>query len=157
MNGHYVAVSTTATPVESSSNQKEIISDWWPVITTVVMVSIAAGIFRNKMVTLEEKVESIEKDIEEKEKSEPENRRLFKEEMLRAIKGDIAQSASDICHGFELFAVEQRQNIKDLQKGLEARNNTVNRMFNKIDTLEKEQLNLKYQRGNVPSTPPNYD
>jgi hypothetical protein len=70
-----------------------------------------------------------------------------RDELRLDLKRDIAESASNICHGFELFAVEIRQNIKILSEKIEARDATVNRLSKKVDYLSQEMIGLHRQLG----------
>ena len=94
----------------------------------------------------------------------------LKEDIRLSFKTDIAQSASDICHGFELFAMEIRSELKKLGEGLDARNATVNRLGKKVDHLSGEMLAITKQLqgydipvhyrqhdNGPPSNPYNYD
>lgn len=49
----------------------------------------------------------------------------FQEDLRRQFMGDIAQSATDICHGFELFAVEMRSDLKRLHEKIDERNQAI--------------------------------
>jgi hypothetical protein len=93
-------------------------------------------------------LDDLEKRIDLEKEKEEVHRKEFKEDIRLAFKTDIAQSASDICHGFELFAVEIRSDLKKLGEGLDARNATVNRLGKQVDYLTGEMIGIAKQLQN---------
>jgi hypothetical protein len=97
---------------------------------------------------LSAKVDSNTKLLEELEAQlETEHRKEMKEEIRLAFKAEITQSASDICHSFELFAMEMRTELRNLSEGLEAKNAEVKRIAKRVDRLNVEVGDLLSETG----------
>jgi hypothetical protein len=101
------------------------------------------------------KVELTEKnlrDIELKLIREREEDRVIrkevKDELRHNFKSDLIQSENAISHSLELFMVEVRAEFKKIAEGLDARNQTVNRLGKKVDHLSDEMLGLTQQLQN---------
>jgi len=112
----------------------------------------------------------LEKKLERERQDDQRQRKDMKNEIRESFRSDIAQSASDICHGFELFAMEMRAELKKLGEGLDARNATVNRLGKKVNHIAGEMIGITKQLQNQnipihyrrddngpPSNPYNYD
>ena len=84
-------------------------------------------------------------EIEHKE--DKQHRKEMKDEIHLAFKSEIAQSASDICHGFELFSMEMRTELRNLGEGLEAKNAEVRRIAKRVDRLNAEVGDLLNKTG----------
>lgn len=59
--------------------------------------------------------------------------RELQDELRRQFRQDITQSASDICHQFELFAVEIRSEIKHLTRKIDERNEAIAKLSDNLD------------------------
>ena len=64
------------------------------------------------------------------------------------LKKDIAQSASDICHGFELFAVEIRQRLTNIEEKMVYRDEKIEDIKKKYHSLGKELFSVVRQLQN---------
>lgn len=115
-------------------------------------------------------VQSFEEKLEKERVEDINHRKELKNDLRIAFKTDIAQSATDVCHGFELFAIEMRQELKRLSERLGERDATVNRLGRKVDHIGNEMLGMvqqlqasgvpvHYRRvdNGPPSQPHNYD
>lgn len=91
------------------------------------------------------RLDQFERKMELCQAAENRQRIEVRDELRLDLKRDIAESASNICHGFELFAVEIRQNIKILSEKIEARDATVNRLSKKVDYLSEEMFGISRQ------------
>ncbi|MBD2653670.1 hypothetical protein H6G45_09240 [Synechocystis sp. FACHB-383] len=91
------------------------------------------------------RLDLLEKKITEGQVLESNHRNELKEDLRISLRRDIAESASDICHGFELFAVENRQNIKQLSEKLESRDKQLEKLDSKVEYLADEFAGLIMQ------------
>lgn len=62
----------------------------------------------------------------------------LQEDLRRQFRGDITQSATDICHGFELFAVEMRSDLKRLHEKIDERNEAIAELDKKQEKQGKK-------------------
>jgi hypothetical protein len=170
-----VAAESTKTQTEVSTNQINIPLDVIAGSTLGVFVLFFTVVWWVR--GLSAKVEIGEKSLSElghkfDVRCEEQNKhhKELKEDIRLSFKTEISQSASDICHGFELFAMEIRSELKKLGEGLDARNATVNRLGKKVDHLSGEMLAITKQLqgydipvhyrqhdNGPPSNPYNYD
>jgi hypothetical protein len=91
-------------------------------------------------------LEELETQMEKEHKEDQRHRKEMKEEIRLAFKTEISQSASDICHGFELFAMEMRTELHKLSDGLDARNAEVKRIAKRVDALSEEVWGLNCKK-----------
>lgn len=92
-------------------------------------------------------LEELEAQLETEHKEDQLHRKEMKEEIRLAFKAEITQSASDICHSFELFAMEMRTELRNLSEGLEAKNAEVKRIAKRVDRLNVEVGDLLSETG----------
>lgn len=62
----------------------------------------------------------------------------LQKELRKEFATNIAQSSSDICHGFELFAVEMRANLKRLDEKIDERNASLVAINTKQEKLDRQ-------------------
>lgn len=172
------AIATETQPKDApvSTEQISIPLEWvaGSILTiTVTMASFVwwVGKLSAKVESSAEMIEDFEEKLERERSEDKVHRKELKEDLRIAFRTDIAQSATDICHGFELFSLEMRQEIKKLAEGLDARNATVNRLGRKVDhisnemigmaqQLQSQNISVHYRRGSdngPPSQPFDYD
>lgn len=65
-----------------------------------------------------------------------------------SLKKDIAQSASNICHNFELFAVEIRQHLTNIEDKMAYRDEKIEDLNRKYNSLGKELFSVVRQLQN---------
>lgn len=94
------------------------------------------------------RLDDLEKKLETERTEDKKERKELKDDLRVALRADIAQSANDICHGFELFSVEMRAELTKLREGLDARNATVNRLGKQVHHLNNEFIGLTQQLQN---------
>lgn len=158
-----------------STENLQIPFDWLAgtLLTTIVMVVSVIwwlGKLNARVDSNAENLKDLTDKLAQERQDDRDERKMIRKEISEGLKKDIAQSATDICHGFELFAVEIRAEIKKLSEGLDARNATVNHLRRKVDYLGSELQGLERQlnaqnipvhyrefRDGPPSTPGNYD
>jgi hypothetical protein len=116
-------------------------------------------------------VEDFEAKLERERTEDKAHRKELKEDLQSAFRRDIADSANNITNELKLFAVEIRQNIRNLSEKLEGRDATVNRLGKKVDHFGSQMIDMAqqlnssgvpvhYRRGydnGPPSQPHNYD
>lgn len=101
--------------------------------------------------------------IQEEKKKDDQMRSQLREEVKEAFKADIASSAFEICHRFEVFAVEIRASIDSLKKemdgvkctfkeGLDARNQTITRLYEQTGKNSQTiiEIEAKLNQAGVP-------
>lgn len=71
--------------------------------------------------------------------------RDLQDDIRRQFRADIAQSASDICHGFELFAVEIRAEMKSLTGKIDERNAAIADLAAAINQTDKSVAGLNLE------------
>jgi hypothetical protein len=91
------------------------------------------------------RLDLLEQKIIDFQLSESKSRLELKDDLRISLRRDIAESASDICHGFELFAVENRQQIKELAEKLESRDKQLEKLDTKVEYLADEFAGLLVQ------------
>lgn len=83
---------------------------------SAIMLMIALGGIVWRMAIQKSRIDANAEAIKELKES----RDKFKDELRLSFKQDIASSANDICHGFELFAVEIRGTINTLKNEIDS-------------------------------------
>jgi len=171
-----IVAQETQKPAPVSTEQINVPLDWiaGSVLGTLVLFFSVVSWVRGLSAKVENSAEilgELEKKLERERQDDQRQRKDMKNEIRESFKSDIAQSASDICHGFELFAMEMRGELKKLRENLDDRNATVNRLGKKVDhitaemigmaqQLQNQNIPIHYRRGydnGPPSQPHNYD
>jgi hypothetical protein len=158
-----------------STEQISIPLGWVAGSALTIAVTLASfvwwvGKLSAKVDTSAEMIGDFEAKLERERSEDKAHRKELKDDLRIAFRTDIAQSASDICHGFELFSLEMRQQMNQLSERLEARDATVNRLGKKVDhignemigfaqQLQNQNIAIHYRRSDngPPSQPFNYD
>lgn len=122
-----------------STSDLQIPFDWLAGTLLTVVVMLASGIWW--LGKLNARVDSNAENLKELTDKVSKERQDDRE----GLKKDIAQSASEICHKFELFAVQISADIKKLGEGLDARNATVNELRHKVNYVNSELRGLERQ------------
>ena len=146
-----LAIATETQDSKSVSTEEISIPLEW-VTGSLLTVIVAIVSFVWWVGKLSAKVESSGKMIEEfhakseKERDENKNyRKELKEDLQDSFRVDITQSTTDICHRFELFAMDFKQQIKELSDGLVDRDLTVNRLGKKVDQISNKMIEVEKQ------------
>lgn len=88
----------------------------------------------------------------------------FKKDVHSDLKSEVQQSASDICHGFQVFAVEIRSDLKQINEKLdvygkqivsiehtqEIQGTAIERIGNKMDALKEKVSEHEKKLENLP-------
>lgn len=83
--------------------------------------------------------------LAEKEKKDVESLKSFKDDIRIMIKTEVASSANDICHSFELFAQEQRQINKTILDSIMEKRGHLATAIKRIEHLDREMMGLAIQ------------
>jgi len=141
-----VTGASNSSPTYNEPSASEVLGILGSIIGLLVFAGSVGGILwkiaeqKNRVDNNASAIAALQKEKE----SDADHEAKFKEELMRATKAEIASSASDVCHGFELFAVEVRGSIASLKEKLNdlgdklcQKDETVNHMRNDLEKIKE--------------------